>query len=178
MTSSHLHLSLSYLFVVLFPCSFPYIMKLKFGNYAMLNVLADQWKAQGSTFDPRLLMDRSLSKAKICHCLMIEKVVDRIGELDEPHLKLVVMHDFIWALVEEQASNRAHQHQVKNQDSRWDIHQVESEAHSILQDVITQALHPGRPTVCDYVKDNSCPAVGGSLWCIQGGPTSWLAGGF
>ena len=46
------------------------------------------------------------------------------------------MHDFIWALVEEQASNRAHQHQVKNQDSGQDICQVESEAHSILQDVI------------------------------------------
>ena len=81
---------------------------------ATLNVLADQQKAQGGIFDPRLLTDRSLSKAKICHCLMVEKVVHRIGELDEPHLKLVVMHDFIWALVKEQASNRAHQHQVKN----------------------------------------------------------------
>ena len=80
----------------------------------MLNALADQQKAQGGTLDPRLLMDRSPSKAKICHCLMIEKVVDRIRELDEPHLKLVVMHDFIWALIEEQASDRAHQHQVKN----------------------------------------------------------------
>ena len=79
---------------------------------------------------------------------MIEKVVDRIGELDEPHLKLVVMHDFIWALIEEQASNRAHQHQVKNWDSRWDILQVESEAHSISQDIITWDLHLGRPTVC------------------------------
>ena len=68
-------------------------------------------------FDPRLLTDGSPSKAKICHHLMIEKVVDRTGELDEPHLKLVVMHDFIWALIKEQASNRAHQHQVKNQDS-------------------------------------------------------------
>ena len=67
---------------------------------------------------------------------MIEKVVDRISELDELHLKLMVMHDFIWALIEEQASNRAHQHQVKNQDSRWGIHQVESEACSILQDII------------------------------------------
>ena len=114
MTSSHLHLSLCYPFVVSFPCSFPYIVKSKFGDYAMLNVLADQGKAQGGTFNPRLLMDGSLSKAKICHHLMIEKVVDRIGELDEPHLKLVVMHDFIWALVEEQASNRAHQHEVKN----------------------------------------------------------------
>ena len=89
-------------------------MKLKFGNYAMLNVLADQWKAQGGMFDPRLLMDGSPSKAKICCHLMIEKVVDRTGELDELHLKLVVMHDFIWALIEEQAPDRAHQHQVKN----------------------------------------------------------------
>ena len=89
-------------------------MKSKFGDYAMLNVLADQWKAQGGMLDPRLLMDRSPSKVKICGCLMIEKVVDRILELDEPHLKLVVMHDFIWALIEEQAPNRAHQHQVKN----------------------------------------------------------------
>ena len=73
---------------------------------------------------------------KIHCCLMIEKVVDRIGELDEPHLKLVVIHDFILALIEEQASDGAHQHQVKNWDSGWDICQVESEACSILQDVI------------------------------------------
>ena len=99
-------------------------------------------------------MDGSPSKAKIHHHLMI-KVVDRIEELDEPHLKLVVMHDFIWALIKEQASDRAHKHQVKNRDSRQDIHQVESEAHSILQDVITQALHLGRPTVCDYVKNRA-----------------------
>ena len=82
---------------------------------------------------------------------MIEKVVDRILELDELHLKLVVMHDFIWALIVEQASNRAHQHQVKNQDSGWDVHQVESEACSISQDIIAQALHLGRPTMCDYI---------------------------
>ena len=37
-------------------------------------------------------MDGSPSKVKIHHHLMIEKVVDRI---EEPHLKLVVMHDFI-----------------------------------------------------------------------------------
>ena len=134
-------------FVDSFPCSFPYTVKSKFGKYAMLNVLADQQKAQGDMFDLRLLMDRSPSKAKIHHCLMIEKVVDRIGELDELHLKLVVMHDFIWALIKEQASDRAHQHQVKNWDSRWDIHQMESEAHSILQDIITWALHLGRPMV-------------------------------
>ena len=48
---------------------------------------------------------------------MIEKVVDRIDELDQPHLKLVVMHDFMWALIEELASNRAHTHQVRNEDS-------------------------------------------------------------
>ena len=89
-------------------------MKLKFSDYAMLNALAGQWKAQGGMFDPRLLRAGSLSKAKICHCLMMEKVVDRIGELDEPHLKLLVMHDFIWALIKEQASDRAHQHQIKN----------------------------------------------------------------
>ena len=38
---------------------------------------------------------------------MIEKVVNRINELEKPHLKLVVMHDFMWALIEEQASDRA-----------------------------------------------------------------------
>ena len=53
-------------------------------------------------------MDGSPSKSKICRCLMIEKVVDRINELEKPHLKLVVMHDFMWALIEEQASDRAH----------------------------------------------------------------------
>ena len=52
-------------------------------------------------------MDRSPSKAKIHHHLMIEKVVDRINDLEKPHLKLVVMHDFMWALIKEQASDRA-----------------------------------------------------------------------
>ena len=61
-------------------------MKLKFGDYAMLNVLADQWKAQGGMLDPRLLMDGSPSKVKICQHLMIKKVVGRILELDENHI--------------------------------------------------------------------------------------------
>ena len=81
-------------------------------------------------------MDGSPSKAKIHHCLMIEKVVDRINKLEKPHLKLVVMQDFMWALIEEQASDRAHQHQVRNQDSRCDIWVVESEAHDISQSII------------------------------------------
>ena len=59
-------------------------------------------------------MDGSPSKAKIRQHLMIEKVVDRINELEKPHLKLVVMHDFMWVLVEEQASDRAHEHQIRN----------------------------------------------------------------
>ena len=53
-------------------------MKSKFGNYATLDVLAEQQRVQGGTFDLRILMDRSPSKAKICHCLMMEKVMDRI----------------------------------------------------------------------------------------------------
>ena len=93
-------------------------MKSKFGDYATLNALVEQRRVQGGTFNPRVLMDGSLSKAKICQWLMIEKVVDCIDELDQPHLKLVVMHDFMWALIEEQASNRAHVHQDRNKDSR------------------------------------------------------------
>ena len=85
-------------------------MKSKFGNYATLNALVEQQRVQGGTFDPRVLMDGSPSKVKICQWLMIEKVVDCMDELDQPHLKLMVMHDFMWALIEEQASNRAHMH--------------------------------------------------------------------
>ena len=85
-------------------------MKSKFGDYANLDALVEQQRVQGGTFDPRVLMDGSPSKSKICQCLMIEKVVDRINELEEPHLKLVVMHDFMWALIKEQASDRAHGH--------------------------------------------------------------------
>ena len=97
-------------------------MKSKFGDYATLDALVEQQRVQGGTFDLRVLMDGSPSKAKIHHChLMIEKVVNRIDELEKPHLKLVVMYDFMWALVEEQASDRAHQHQVRNQDSRHAI---------------------------------------------------------
>ena len=97
-------------FVVSFLYSFPYIVKSKFGDYATLDALAEQQRVQGGTFDPRVLMDGSPSKAKIHQHLMIEKVVDRIDELDQPHLKLMVMHNFMWALIEEQASNRAHEH--------------------------------------------------------------------
>ena len=82
-------------------------MKSKFGDYTTLNALAEQQRVQGGTFDPRVLMDGSLSKSKIRQHLMIEKVVDRINELEKPHLKLVVMHNFMWALVKEQASDRA-----------------------------------------------------------------------
>ena len=44
---------------------------------------------------------------------MIEKVIDHIDELEQPHLKLMVMHDFMWALIEELASNRARAHQAR-----------------------------------------------------------------
>ena len=98
---------------------------------------------QGGTFDLRVLTDGSPSKAKVCHCLMMERVMGRIKELEKPHLKLVVMHDFMWALIEEQASERAHQHWARNKDSGWDIQVVESEAHDISQSVITHALRPG-----------------------------------
>ena len=89
-------------------------MKTKFGDLTTLDALMDQCRAQGGTFDPRLLTDRSPSKAKICQWLMIQKLMDSIVELGEQHLRLVVMHDFLWALIEEQASDRAHQHQEMN----------------------------------------------------------------
>ena len=41
---------------------------------------------------------------------MIEKVVEHIDELDQPHLKLLVMHDFMWALIKEWASSKACTH--------------------------------------------------------------------
>ena len=128
-------------------------MKSKFGDYATLDALAEQWRVQGGTFDLRVLTDGSPSKAKICQCLMIEKVVDRINDLEKPHLKLVVMHDFMWALIKEQASDRAHKHRIRNQDSGCDIRVVESEAHDISQSIIGHTLQPGWPTVCVYVKD-------------------------
>ena len=71
---------------------------------------------------------------------MIEKVIDHIDELEQPHLKLVVMHDFMWALMEELASNRAHTHQARNADSGRDIRVVESEVHDISQGIIDRAL--------------------------------------
>ena len=89
-------------------------MKSKFGDYTTLNALAEQQRVQGGTFDLRVLMRGSLSKAKICHHLMMEKVINRIDELEKPHLKLVVIHNFMWALIEEQASDRAHQHRARN----------------------------------------------------------------
>ena len=70
-------------------------MKSKFGVNTTLDALDEKQRVQGSIFDLRVLTDISLSKAKICHCLMIEKVANRIDELEKPHLKLVVMHDFM-----------------------------------------------------------------------------------
>ena len=142
-------------FVVLFLYSFPYIVKSKFGNYATLDALVEEWRVQGGTFDPRVLMDGSLSKAKIHWHLMIEKVVNQINELDQPHLKLMVMHDFMWALIEEQASNRAYEHWDRNRDSGHDIWVVDSEIHDISQNVISWAFWPGQPTVCEYVRDQT-----------------------
>ena len=74
-------------FVVSFHYSFPYSVKSKFGNYATLDALLEQRRLQGGTFDPRVLTDGSPSKAKIHWQLMIEKVVDCINELDQPHLE-------------------------------------------------------------------------------------------
>ena len=71
---------------------------------------------------------------------MIEKVVNCINELDQPHLKLMVMHDFMWALIEELASNRARAHQAMNEDSGCDIRVVDSEVHDISQGIIDWAL--------------------------------------
>ena len=69
-------------------CSFPYIVKSKFGDYGTLDTLAEQHRVQGGNFDPRVLMDGSLSRNKIHRWLMIEKVVKCIDELNQPHLKL------------------------------------------------------------------------------------------
>ena len=42
MFQTHLYLLCLYPFAVLFPCSFPYIVKSKFGDYATLDALAEQ----------------------------------------------------------------------------------------------------------------------------------------
>ena len=71
---------------------------------------------------------------------MIEKVVKCIDELNQPHLKLLVMHDFMWALIEEWASNKARTHQISNEDSNHDVQVMEAEAHNISQGLIDRAL--------------------------------------
>ena len=119
---------------------------------------------QGGNFDPRVLTDGSPSRNKIRWKLMIEKVVERIDELDQPHLKLLVMHDFMWALIEEWASSKAHTHRISNQDSNRDVRVVEAEAHNMSQDLIDRALQPSRPTVCEYVRDK--PLTLNLLWDI------------
>ena len=81
-------------------------------------------------------MDGSPSRNKIHRRLMIEKVVKHIDELDQPHLKLLVMHDFMWALVEEWASNMARTHQISNKDSDRDVRVVDAEAHNISQSLV------------------------------------------
>ena len=58
---------------------------------------------------------------------MIEKVVKHIDELDQSHLKLLVMHDFMWALIKEWASNKARTHQISNKDSDHDVRVMDTE---------------------------------------------------
>ena len=65
------------------------------------------------------------------------------------------MHDFIWALIEEQAFNRAHVHWDRNKDSGCDIRVVDSDIHDISQSVIDRAFWPGWPTVCKYARDQA-----------------------
>ena len=95
---------------------------------------------------------------------MIEKVVEHIDELDQPHLKLLVMHDFMWALVEEWASSKARTHQISNQDSNCDVRVVEAEAHNMSQDLIDRALQLSQPMVCEYARDK--PLTLNLLWDI------------
>ena len=67
---------------------------------------------------------------------MMEKVVERIDELDQPHLKLLVMHNFMWALIQEWASNKARTHRISNEDLNRDIRVMEAEAHDMSQGLI------------------------------------------
>ena len=103
-------------------------------------MLSEQCRVQGGHFDPRVLTDGTPSKNKIHQWLMMEKVVKRIDELNQPHSKLIIMHDFMWALVEEWASNRAHAHQISNKDSECDVWVMDAEAHDISQGIINRAL--------------------------------------
>ena len=89
--------------------------------------------------------------------LMIEKVVDCIDELDQPHLKLMVMHYFMWALVEEQASNRACVHTeietgIPDVISKlWTLRSMISP-----RTLLTRPFDPAnQPTVCEYVRDQA-----------------------
>ena len=67
---------------------------------------------------------------------MIEKVIECIDELDQPHLKLLVMHDFMWALIKEWASSKACAHRISNKDSDHDVRVMDTEAHDISQSLI------------------------------------------
>ena len=67
---------------------------------------------------------------------MIEKVVEHIDELDQPHLKLIVMHDFMWALIKEWACSKAHAHWISNKDSDRDVQVIDAEARDISQSLI------------------------------------------
>ena len=71
---------------------------------------------------------------------MIEKVVECIDELNQPHLKLLVMHNFMWALIKEWASSKAHTHRISNKDSDHDVRVVDAEAHEISQSLVDRAL--------------------------------------
>ena len=69
--------------------------------------------------------------------------------------------------MEELASNRAHTHQARNEDSGHDIQVVDAEVHDISQGVIDQALWPGWPMVCEYMRDKALTV--NMLWDIAYG---------
>ena len=127
-------------------------------------MLSEQRRVQGGNFDPRVLTDGSPSRNKIHQQLMIEKVIKHIDKLNQPHLKLLVMHDFMWALVREWASSKACAHRISNKDSDCDVRVMDTEAHDISQSLIDRALRPGQPTVCEYARDK--PLTLNVLWEI------------
>ena len=111
---------------------------------------------------------------------MIEKVIEHIDELNQPHLKLLVMHDLMWALVEEWASSKAHAHRISNKDSDRDVQVMDAEAHDISQSLIDRALQPGQPMVCEYMRDkppNPQHAMGDSIQRTQRISLPGLLGG-
>ena len=103
-----------------------------YGSYQTLNSEAERNKAERTDLQTYLYnRDGEPSKNKIRWFLQIKMVVEMARELSPCHLQFIVVHEFMWTLVKEKASDQAHQTHVKYWDSDKDPMWIDRECQCV-----------------------------------------------